>query len=76
LGLVFAKLRLPLSCVAQTDCLSIPEFWGIDDATKENFDKLEKKAGDLTKEVSKRNFATGELHAIPDGGSNEQALRR
>jgi len=75
LGLVFAKTAL--SCVAQTDGLSIPEFWGIDDATEENLDKLEKKAVDvLGNKVSRRNFATGKLHAVPDGGTNEQALRR
>ncbi len=77
MGLVFAKLRLRLSCVAQTDGLSISEFWGIDDARKENLEDLKRKADKiLTKAVSKRNFATGELHAIPGGGNNEEALRR
>jgi hypothetical protein len=57
--------------------LSISEFWGIDDARKENLDDLKRKADKiLTKAVSKRNFATGELHAIPGGGNNEEALRR
>lgn len=77
LGLVFAKLRLPLSCAAQTDCLPASEFWGIDDATKRNLDNLKEKADNLLDDpVSKRNFATGELDAIIGGGSNEQALGR
>jgi len=77
LGISFAKLRLSLNCVAQTERLSTSEFWGIDDATKRNLDELTKKARELLgRDVSKRNFATGELHAITDGGSNKQALGR
>jgi len=61
----------------QTERLSTSEFWGIDDATKRNLDELTKKARELLgRDVSKRNFATGELHAITDGGSNKQALGR
>jgi hypothetical protein len=76
LGISFAKLRLPLSCVAQTDRLSKSEFWGIDDATPQNLVNLKNTADHILKSgVSKRNFATGEL-AITGGGSNEQALRR
>jgi hypothetical protein len=77
LGLVFAKLRLPLSCVVQTDCLPTSEFWRIDDATEQNFETLKVIARNLLKSpVSKRNFATGKLDAITGGGSNKQALRR
>ncbi|CAK9875455.1 unnamed protein product [Sphagnum jensenii] len=61
----------------QTDRLSTSEFWEIDDATRGNLDTLWKTAGDLlTHTVSKRNFATGKLEDHPDGGTNEDALRR
>ncbi|CAM6023123.1 unnamed protein product [Sphagnum balticum] len=61
----------------QTDCLPTSEFWGIDDATEQNFETLKVIARNLLKSpVSKRNFATGKLDAITGGGSNKQALRR
>jgi hypothetical protein len=78
LGISFAKLRLPLSCVAQTERLSSSEFWGIDDSTRQNLVNLKQRAGDLLdlRYVSRRNFATGGLDAITDGGTNRDALHR
>jgi hypothetical protein len=76
LGLVIAKLRLPLSCVAQTDALSKAEFWGIDDATEKNLLALKGTANKLlTDPISRRNFATGKLVATEDG-NNREALGR
>ncbi len=77
LGISFAKLRLSLNCVAQTERLSTSQFWEIDDATRGNLDTLCDTADNLlTNPASKRNFATGKLEDIPDGGTNEDALRR
>jgi hypothetical protein len=77
LGLVFAKLRLPLSYVAQTDCLPPSQFWGIDDATQQNLQSLKGTALNLLNSpVSKRNFATGRLQAVTNGGKNKEALQR
>jgi hypothetical protein len=47
LGISLAKLRLPLSCVAQCDVLSESEFLGIDDAGEQNLNKLEEAAAAL-----------------------------
>jgi patatin-like phospholipase/acyl hydrolase len=61
----------------QTDRLSTSQFWGIDDASRGNFTTLSTTASNLLgSNVTKRNFATGRLQNIPNGGSNRDALRR
>jgi len=55
LGISFAKLRLPLSCVAQTDELSESEVLKADDASTQNLNQLEEAAKELVRfhEVSR-----------------------
>ncbi|CAK9272481.1 unnamed protein product [Sphagnum jensenii] len=62
----------------QTERLSSSEFWGIDDSTRQNLVDLKQRAGELLdgRYVSRRNFATGGLDAITDGGTNREALDR
>ncbi|CAM6073142.1 unnamed protein product [Sphagnum tenellum] len=61
----------------QTDCLPTSQFWGIDDATPQNLQSLTGTARNLLNSpVSKRNFATGRLQAVTNGGNNREALQR
>ncbi len=68
LGISLAKLRLPLSCVAQVDELSESEVVNIDDAGEKNLKRLEDDAAQLVQlhDVSRRDFARRKREAITD----------
>jgi len=68
-----------LTCrLAQTDIPEDqPDLWKLDNAKKENLEKLEKLGEKvLTKEVSKLNFNTGKLDTVDRNEKFEGALKR